>query len=84
MQTKRENYWTMQKMFESRISAGATENCQDGTNVAQKNQRGPTTWKDMLENAWNGIANWQTKRRSNKTKFLILVGSPNQKGTIGK
>ena len=29
------------KMFESRISAGATENYQDGTNHAQKLQRGP-------------------------------------------
>ena len=48
-------------------------NYQDGTNLAQKLQRGPTTWKDMLENAWNGISNWQTKRRSNYTKFLILV-----------
>ena len=27
----------------------------------------------MLENAWNCIANWQTKRRSNCTKFLIRV-----------
>ena len=36
-------------MFESRISAGATENYQDGRNLAQKLQRGLTTWKDMLE-----------------------------------
>ena len=27
----------------------------------------------MLENAWSGIANWQTKRLSNCTKFLIRV-----------
>ena len=47
-------------------------NYQDETNLAQKLQRGPTTWKDMLENAWNGMANWQTKRRSNCTKFLII------------
>ena len=50
-------------MFESRISGG---------------ERGPTTWKDMLENAWNGIANWQTKRRSNNTKFLIPVWDDHQ------
>ena len=30
-------------------------NYQDGTNRAQKLQRGPATWKDMLENAWDGI-----------------------------
>ena len=44
-------------------------NYQDGTNLAQKLQRGPTTWKDLLENAWNGFANWQTQRRSDFTKF---------------
>ena len=48
-------------------------NYQDGTNLARKLQRGPTTWKDMLENAWSGDANWQTRRRSNHTRFLILV-----------
>ena len=47
-------------------------NHQDGTNLARKLQRGPTTWKDMIENAWNGIATWRTKRRSNFNKFLIL------------
>ena len=41
--------------FESRISTGATENYEDGTNLAQKFQRRPTTSKDMLENMWNGI-----------------------------
>ena len=61
------------KMFESRISAGATEKLPGWDNLARKLQRGPATWKDMLENAWNGIANWQTKRWSNYTKFLILV-----------
>ena len=44
-------------MFESRISDG---------------ERGPTTWKDMLENVWNGIANWQTK----KTEQLYKVSHP--------
>ena len=27
----------------------------------------------MLENAWNGIANWQTKKQSNKRWFPVLV-----------
>ena len=48
-------------------------NCQDGTNPAQKLQRGHPTWKDMLENVLIGTANWQTQRRSNCTKFRILV-----------
>ena len=48
-------------------------NNQDGTNLAQTLQRGPTTWKDILGKAWNGTANWQTKRRSNFTKFFIFV-----------
>ena len=61
------------KMFESRISAEATENYQDGTNLEQKLQGGPTTWKDMLENVWNGIANRQTRRQSNYTRFLVLA-----------
>ena len=43
-------------------------NYQDGTNFEQKLQRGPTTWKDMLENAWNGIANWQTKKTEQQYK----------------
>ena len=48
-------------------------NCQDGTNPAQKLQRGHPTWKGMLENVLIGTANWQTQRRSNCTKFRILV-----------
>ena len=61
-------------MFESRISAGATRKItKDVTNLAQKLQRGPTTWKDMVENAWDGIANWQTRRQRNFSRFPILV-----------
>ena len=48
-------------------------NYQDGTYFAQKLQLGPTTWKDMLENAWNGIANWKTRRQSKYTRFLVLA-----------
>ena len=50
------------KMFESRISAGATEKLPGWHKHREKLQRGHTTWKDMLENAWNRIANWQTKK----------------------
>ena len=66
MQTKRENHWIVFLLEQPRKN-------QDGTNHAQKNQRGPTTWKDMLENAWNGIANRQTRRQSNYTRFPVLV-----------
>ena len=34
---------------------------------------GPTIWKDMLKNAWNYIANWQTKRLNNSTKYQLLA-----------
>ena len=62
------------KMFESCISAGATEKVtRMENNFAQKLQHGPTTWKDMPENAWNGIVNWRTKRQSNCTRFPVLV-----------
>ena len=54
-----------EEMFESRISAGATEKYQGGKNLMQKLWRGPTIWKDMLKHAWKDIANWLTKRRSN-------------------
>ena len=29
--------------------------------------------QDMLENAWNGIANWQTRRQSNFSRFLVFA-----------
>ena len=41
--------------------------------LARKLQRGLTTWKDMLEIAWNGVANWQT-RRATIQGFLSLLG----------
>ena len=34
------------------------KNYQDGRNLTQKQWRGPTTWKDMLENALSDTANW--------------------------
>ena len=54
------------KMFESRIPVGATEKLPGWG-------KRPTTWKDMLENAWNSIANWQTKRQSNYTRFPVIT-----------
>ena len=60
-------------MFASRISAGATENYRDGRNLTRTQWRGPTTRKDMLKNAVNDAVNWQIRRLSNSTKFLILV-----------
>ena len=62
------------KIFESRISAGATgRNFQNGKSHVQKFQRGPTTWKDMLKNAWNRIANWQTRKQSNYIRCPVLA-----------
>ena len=37
-------------MFESRISAAQPKHYQDGTNVTQKQQHGPTTWRDTPKN----------------------------------
>ena len=61
------------EMFESHISAGATENYLDGTKITQKQLRGPTTWRDTPKSAWKEIANWQTRRQSNCTKFQVLA-----------
>ena len=48
------------------------KNYQDGKSLSQKLQRGPTTWKDMPENAWNDIVNWRTK----KIEQIHKVSSP--------
>ena len=62
------------KIFESRISAGATENFyQARKSLTQRPSRGPTTWKDMLENALSDTVSWQTKKWSNITKFQVLA-----------
>ena len=59
-------------MFESRISAGAMENCQKQKpwrNLMPKRYlHGPMTWKVMPRNAWKDFANWRIKRRNNYTK----------------
>ena len=61
------------EVSESRISAGATEKLQRWEKLTQNRLRGPTTWKDMLENALRDIANWRTKRQSSETKSQVLV-----------
>ena len=56
-------------MFESRISAGATENCH-----ARKIcviLRGPTIWRVMSRSVWNDIMSWQRRRLNNSTKYLL-------------
>ena len=60
------------KMFVSRISAGATEKLPRWKSLTQKQQRGPTTWKDMLENALSDTVNRQTRKWSSCTKFQVL------------
>ena len=61
-----DNYRTM---FESRISAGATEKlpCSENLSIF----RGPMTWKVLPRNVWNDIVSWQTKRLNNSTKYLL-------------
>ena len=49
------------KVFESRISAKATEKLFDGRNLTQKRSRGRMIWKVMRRSAWKDIANWQKK-----------------------
>ena len=61
-------------MFESRISAGATEKLPGWEKPHAKNksvvlQHGRTCSKMRLSD----IANWRTKRQSSETKFQVLV-----------
>ena len=62
-----DNYRTM---FESRISAGATEKllCSENLSISS---RGPMTWKVMPRNVWNDIVSWQTKRPNNFSKYQL-------------
>ena len=60
-------------MLESRLSVETTENYWDGENLKHKQQRGPTTMKDMLRNTLSDNVNWQTRKWSNCTKFQALV-----------
>ena len=61
-----DNYRTM---FESRISAGATEKLPCSENYVSL--RGPMTWKVMQRNVWNDIVSWRTKRLNNSAKYLL-------------
>ena len=73
------------EMFESRISATATEkNYQEVKSLTQNRLRGPATWKDMLKNALKDTANWQTKRRSNRTQFQRLAWMITTSRTVGE
>ena len=56
------------KTFESRLKS-----YQVGKNLTRKEQRGPATWRDMLNNAWSGRLNWQTRKWSNCAKFRIFA-----------
>ena len=60
-------------MFESRISAGAKENCQKqkprGTLMPKRYLHGPVTWKVMQRNVWKDTAILRTKRLNNYTKL---------------
>ena len=47
-------------MFESKISAGATEKLQ--RNLTRTYPHGPMLWKVMHRNAWKDIANWRTEQ----------------------
>ena len=61
------------KMFESRISAGATENLPGwDTNLPRKQWRGPTTWKDVLKKCVERFCELANK----KTEQLYKVSSP--------
>ena len=60
-----DNYRTM---FESRISAGATEKNNHARKVCVF-LRGFMTWKVMPRNVWNDIVSWQTGRLNNCTKY---------------
>ena len=61
-------------MFESRVSAGATEKLPGWKkNFAREQQHGPMTWRDTPKNAWRDIVKWQTKKWSNCTKFQVFA-----------
>ena len=53
------------KMFESRISARATEKWLGRENRTRQQSLGLKIWKVMRRNVWKHIANWRTRRLSN-------------------
>ena len=58
-------------MFESRISAGATENYQSWKNSTIP--RGPTIWKVMQRNAWSGKYALNQVQESNRATFKLCL-----------
>ena len=60
------------KMFESRISEGATVKLPGGRNLTHKRWRGLTTWKDMLKNVLNDTVNWLTSKWSNLRSHILV------------
>ena len=46
-----------EKMFESRISAGAIDKIREWRKPHAKTVRGPTTWKDMPKSVLRDVAN---------------------------
>ena len=61
------------KMFESRISAGATENYLGRKNLTQKQLHGPMMWKDMPKSMWKDTADWKRRKMSNCRKFQVIA-----------
>ena len=59
-------------MFESRISARATEKYLGEKSLTQRRLRGPMTWKGMLENAFEGYCELATKN----VEQIYKVSSP--------
>ena len=60
------------------------ESYQGGENLTQKQSRGPTTWKDMLENALRDTASWHTKKWSSSAKFQVpawMITNSNKKSS---
>ena len=53
-------------MFESRISAGATE--KSPYSEICVSLHGPMTWKAITRSVWNDIVSWRTKRLNNSYK----------------
>ena len=65
-------------MFESRLSAGATEKFQ------KRYLHGPMIWKVMQRSAWNDFANWQIKQRNNYTKSQHHALTTTKKKKMGE
>ena len=53
------------------FSAGATD--PGGKHLTQKQSRGPTTWRDMPDNALRDTASWPTEKWSSEIKFQVLA-----------